>query len=375
MAAKRAEKGRRRTQLGKLENDLKRLTKLRGEVIPQSEYDAKGAEVETQLAMQAKGGPMQRAIFQSIPIAIGLILGAWVEQANAQAKLQLRDVNVQNQANNVLTLMTFTLLPDVTTSTLSISSAATGDPGLTMVQVGGGATISRDHPVYLEGTLGYSRYDPKFVVSDGATQMTLPLRWNNLSVTGGIGWDFALTNELFLRPILNISLGEIASDLKIAEVVIERVQDREINFLKNGAMTAYGYGGSLMLDWERVRPNYEFDLETRYSHIRLQTYGNTDSSMKGSSEAKSANVWTRYRAPTGLTALNRPVRYVLEAAHTQFLGAQQGALGFDHLTSVGLGLELDTSAHEIFVSRIRLVARRIYGQNAAGASLGLAASF
>ena len=48
MAAKKAEKGRLQTQLGKLENDLKRLGKLRGEVIPQSEYDAKVAEVETQ---------------------------------------------------------------------------------------------------------------------------------------------------------------------------------------------------------------------------------------------------------------------------------------------------------------------------------------
>ncbi len=48
MAAKKAEKGRLQTQLGKLENDLKRLGKLRGEVIPQSEYDAKVAEVATQ---------------------------------------------------------------------------------------------------------------------------------------------------------------------------------------------------------------------------------------------------------------------------------------------------------------------------------------
>lgn len=54
MAAKRAEKGRLQTQLGKLENDLKRLGKLRGEVIPQAEYDAKVAEVETQRDLVTK---------------------------------------------------------------------------------------------------------------------------------------------------------------------------------------------------------------------------------------------------------------------------------------------------------------------------------
>lgn len=48
MAAKKAERDRLKTQLGKLENDLKRLGKLRGEVVPQAEYDAKVAEVETQ---------------------------------------------------------------------------------------------------------------------------------------------------------------------------------------------------------------------------------------------------------------------------------------------------------------------------------------
>lgn len=54
MAAKKAEKQRLQTQLGKLENDLKRLGKLRGEVVPQSEYDAKVAEVETQRDLVTK---------------------------------------------------------------------------------------------------------------------------------------------------------------------------------------------------------------------------------------------------------------------------------------------------------------------------------
>ena len=54
MAAKKAEKTRLQTQLSKLEVDLKRLGKLRGEVIPQSEYDAKLAEVETQRDLVVK---------------------------------------------------------------------------------------------------------------------------------------------------------------------------------------------------------------------------------------------------------------------------------------------------------------------------------
>jgi multidrug resistance efflux pump len=54
MAAKRAEKQRLQTQLNKFEADLKRLAKLRGEVVPQAEYDAKVSEVETQRDMVTK---------------------------------------------------------------------------------------------------------------------------------------------------------------------------------------------------------------------------------------------------------------------------------------------------------------------------------
>ncbi|MCY1419205.1 hypothetical protein D9M71_347880 [compost metagenome] len=57
-----------------------------------------------------------------------------------------------------------------------------------------------------------------------------------------------------------------------------------------------------MLDLERVRPNYEFDVELRYSYMNLQS-------------------------------------------HSEYLGDQRGVLGFDRLSTVGIGLELD--AHVI----------------------------
>jgi multidrug resistance efflux pump len=48
MSAKKAEKTRLQTQLAKLEADLKRMGPLRGDVVPQAEYDAKVAEVDSQ---------------------------------------------------------------------------------------------------------------------------------------------------------------------------------------------------------------------------------------------------------------------------------------------------------------------------------------
>ena len=54
MASKKAEKSRLQTQLAKLEVDRKRLAGLRGDVVPQAEYDAKVAEVENQRELVIK---------------------------------------------------------------------------------------------------------------------------------------------------------------------------------------------------------------------------------------------------------------------------------------------------------------------------------
>jgi len=278
---------------------------------------------------------------------------------------------LQERANELLTVMGFGLTPDVTTGSLGISDTSSGDPRIQSVTLGGGFTVSRDLPLYLEGTAAYSRYDPAFVVSDGEVERTIPARWNSLSVTAGVGWDFPVARELVLRPILNASYGRVVSDAQIGAAIA----DIDVQFLENGKMEAVGLGGSLMLDYERNRPEGDFDAELRYTNIYLRTVGEASPAVEGSSLARSLNLWTRWRAPTGIVLLERPLRYVLEFAHTRYFGDLEGALGFDYLNSVGAGLELDTSKYERWVTRVRLVARYRFGPNVRGTSIGLAVSF
>ncbi len=91
--------------------------------------------------------------------------------------------------------------------------------------------------------------------------------------------------------------------------------------------------------------------------------------------AKATSLYARYRAPTGMSLLDRPLRYVLEFAHTTYLGDQRGALGFDYMNSLGVGFELDSSAYNVFVTRTRLVLRYAFGDNVNGYAVGLAMSF
>lgn len=295
----------------------------------------------------------------------------------ARAQFRVVGANVQKQANGVLALMGYAVVPDLTSSSLSINNATSGDPGILMSQLGGGFTISKSFPLYLEGSIAYSRYDPTFVATDGADSRQIPTRWNSVAGTVGIGWDFPLTanKELVFRPIFNASLGNVSSDLAVAKFVVEHATDRSIQFLDHGTLNAYGLGGSVMLDWEHYRPEHDIDVELRYTNIHLQSFGGTTSGITGTASAQTANLYARWRAPTGMYALDRPVRYVLELSHSQYLGSQADVLGFNRLTSLGTGLEIDTSAHEVFVTRVRAVVRYVFGNNVSGVSLGLAASF
>jgi hypothetical protein len=308
-------------------------------------------------------------------IALGIATAAPGAKAQSPSDFILTDAKLQQRANSVLALMSYSVVPDLASSSLSIDSPRTGNPAIAMSQLAGGFTISQSMPLYLEGGIAASRYDPTFYASNGREERAIPLKWNNVALTGGIGWDFPLTPDLKFRPMVNIAIGRVASDLAIARTYLQGISGREFEFLDRGHLDAYGLGGSLMLDYERYRPDSEVDVELRYTNIRLQSYGSTSPAVQGHADAITVSLWSRYRAPTGLTALDRPVRYVLEYAHTRYLGDQAGVLGFSHLNSVGVGLELDSSAHDIFITRTRLMLRYMFGRNVSGFSVGLAVSF
>ena len=316
---------------------------------------------------------MHRTSFLQYRQALGLLamLGAFP----ATAEFILPGDVIKQRADDVLALMAFSVVPDLTSSFLSIGSGGTKDTSLAMTQFAGGDILSKDFPLYLEGGAAYIRYDPEFVASEGKEKRLLPVRWNSYSLSGGVGWDFFATPNLKIRPIFNFALGQVASDLTLANRFLEFKFDRSFDFLDNGQLNAYGLGGSLMVDYELATPEYEVDVEWRYTNIRLRSFGSTSAGVEGNASAEATSLYTRYRAPTGWIVMDRPLRYVLEAAHTTYLGDQKGLLGFNYLTSLGVGVEFDSTAYDILLSRTRLVGRLAFGENVRGFAVGLAMSF
>jgi hypothetical protein len=309
-----------------------------------------------------------------LPVALLLLFSSCTVWAQTGVRA-VSSVDLQRLANGVLGLMSYTVAPDVTTSSIAVENAATGNPSLTMTQFGGGFTWSKGTPLYLEGNAAYTRYDPTFVASDGTEQRAVPVKWNAVSATGGVGWDFPIAEHWVLRPIFNFTLGHVASDLAIARWWLGNRTDTDLDFLDHGRLNAYGLGGSLMLDYEKFAPEADHDLELRYTNVQLRSYGNTTAAIEGRATAASASVWARRRVPIGgWTVWDRPVRYVLEGAYTQFLGSQI-EVGFDRMASLGVGIEFDSSAKDIWATRWRALLRYKFGPDISGYTLGLAVSF
>lgn len=281
---------------------------------------------------------------------------------------------LKKRTDAFMTITGYSLTPDVTTGSLSITDKAGDNPNLQMISLGGGDRISANFPLYLEGTIAVNRYNPTFTDGIGKTSVTVPVHWNGITGTGGIGWDFPLTDNLRIRPIANIMLGHVESDISLASRYLNNQKGVDLQFLNGGRMNAYGAGGSLMLDYEDYKPEREYDAELRYTNISINTF-DSSTAVQGSADSQSLGLWARARYPTRLTVLERPLRAVFEVAHTEFLGQLRGALGFDSLSSVGTGVELDRSASDPMFSRVRLVFRYQFGQNVRGTSIGLAASF
>ncbi len=312
-------------------------------------------------------------LFRSQLICLIVVWGTWIAGAHAQGTDALNSF-LKKRADAFMVITGYSLTPDVTTGSLSITDRSGNNPNLQMISLGGGDRLSRNVPLYLEGTLAVNRYNPNFIGTVGNTSVDVPVHWNSITGTGGVGWDFPLTNELRIRPIANVMLGHLESDLSIASRVIENQTGADLQFLKNGRMNTYGLGGSLMLDYENYKLEREIDIELRYTNIEMNTF-DTSKAVQGSANSQSLSLWARNRVPTPLSFFSMPIRAVMEAAHTEFLGDLRGALGFNSLSSLGGGIEFDRSQSEPLFSRVRIVFRYQFGQNVRGTSIGLAASF
>jgi hypothetical protein len=136
-----------------------------------------------------------------------------------------------------------------------------------------------------------------------------------------------------------------------------------------------------MLAYYDFREEGDVDIELRYTHLLLETFGNTMEAARGRADAQTLGLWARYRWPTGVEAFGRPVRWVLDGSATTYFGDQQDVMGFTWAVKAGGGIEFDTGRWELGafglnLNRVRLIGRYFYGDNnVTGYSFGIGMTF
>jgi hypothetical protein len=303
-------------------------------------------------------------------------------------RLRLLSASLRSRPGGVLGLMGYSMIPDGSANAVQVNRTTVSgsggddrpDPTLTFSQFGFGFTVSESFPLFIETYAGYARYDPRAVFGGTETRRS-PLRWNNFTATLGVGYDFRIGENLWLRPIVNFAGGYAAGDASLFAQFIDYRTDVDISTLTDRHVNVWGAGGALMLAYYDYRPEREIEVELRYSQLRLQTFGDTLPAARGKSTAESVGIWGRYRWPTGREVFGREMRWVLDGSGSAYLGDQRDAIGFAWSAKLGGGIEFDTGRWElgalgISLRRVRFVGSYFVGDNnVTGYSFGIGMSF
>jgi hypothetical protein len=285
---------------------------------------------------------------------------------------------IEKRASGALAVLGLAAVPSETASTLFLDTGQEGNRGTDFRagQLGGGFTWSESFPLYLEGYIGWNRYDPVFVFSEGGEQRRTEAKWNSFALSGAVGWDFSLFENVKLRPLALVALGTVASDVTLGGLFLGNQLGKDVKFLRDGALTAGGLGGALSLAYnERWDNDWEADVTIRHTRLYLQPIAG-DKDVVASAQSFTTALWSRLRVPTGYRAFDRPVRAVGEFSLGYYDGDQRQFFNTPWLAQIGFGGEIDLSKTKVpWVSTARLVARYTKGENVDGFSLGLAVSF
>lgn len=274
------------------------------------------------------------------------------------------DDEILKAANSSLVLAAFTVTPDVTTSSLSFDGARSAEADVDLFSIGGGYTL--DNTLYLEGTIGLSRYEH---VLENSPLSKDDYNWNSYTATVGIGKDFILNEAQtwVFRPIANITIGKTYSDsfFKGSSSINTRELEKDI----------FGYGGSLMFAYQQFFGDSEIEFEARYSFMRLYALHSSSQLIEGDAYTNALSLWGRSRTKTDLHLFSQPLRWVFEGSVTDFLGQHQEATDVDFLMSAGTGIEMDLAKHQLIVHKLRVIGRYMQGEDIQGYSVSFAVSF
>jgi len=288
--------------------------------------------------------------------AIALLFGA------GSARAQLGPDDSDRVAKAALSALSVAALPLAGTNTISVIGASGDQADFFSTRIGGGRNLEEGEPLYLEGFVAYQSYTPIFILGDGDPTL-VNTRWSSLALSGGVGWDFPVAEDLVLRPIALGSVGHVFGRAIFEDLLPPGGAGDPQDFFDDGLFAA-GLGGAVALQFDRDVAGTTLDLRARQSWMRLTAIGETD------------RFGVQADAIPGARVQGLPLSGVMEAGYPHFWADQQDILRTDWLAMIGAGFAVATPENTWGgVTSGRLTLRYLVGDDYDGLSFGLGFRF
>lgn len=250
---------------------------------------------------------------------------------------------------------------------LFLERASPGDLDFASGQLGAWGTPLEDSDLYLEGFVATQYYTPSFEIADGTNRIE-DVKWRSFATTVGIGWEFPLTERLAFRPMVNAAVGRITSNSDVAAV---GVPGGQADFIAGDAVEAFGYGGSLSLDYAYQTDARQVEMRLRHVRLRHVAIGETDD-PGSDTETVVTSAIARHRMPIGdLRLAGGRVRWAVEATYARYDGDTGDILGLPWIARIGTGLEFETGQLGRYAPpRVRTMIRYVFGEDFEGIGIG-----
>lgn len=257
--------------------------------------------------------------------------------------------------------------PPAYNALLFLERVRPGDLDFASGQLGAWGTPLENSDLYLEGFVASQFYTPSFEIAGDSARIE-DVKWRSFSATVGVGWDFPVTERLSLRPVVNAAVGRITSN---SDVAVDGVPGGTADLIAGDAVEAFGYGGSLALDYAVQTEERQIEFRMRHARLRHVAIGVTDD-PSSSTETIATSAIARHRMPIpDWRVAGGRVRWVAEATYARYDGDTRDVIGLPWIARLGTGVEFETGQLGRYAPpRVRTMVRYVFGEDFAGIGFG-----
>ena len=329
--------------------------------------------------------PHRPTAAEAIDISVCLLLvaclpGIAAAQSDADIDRLTEPVRARADAESLSTayaaIINFAVSPEISTATFYPETDETVvDPRLKATRFPYRKVFGTDGDVWrplLQALAAYQEMDAGFQVT---ADDFIDTRWKTygLSLAGGV--QRAVTANLDLLATANVGFGRLENVVAYRGPLRPELKQALDGVVFDWELDAVIYGGGAGAHYRRSTGSTSLDLRAGLSHHRIESHAASSSYVEFSSHVTTLDLDIKTVTPTRLRLGQYPLAAVGILGFTTFVGRERDALGFGEFAEAGLAVDIDLSARDWRLKKLRIGATAIFGPEVHGWGLIIGPGF